>query len=113
MEGLRISVGGKKSVLNGDSEEELGAGWERGGGYQEGVFLFFSSYGWERKKKIKIPIPSQHKSMFAPNPASRGRLGQADLKGQREAERRGWGESQWQWGWCEDAQAEKKGVRYP
>lgn len=30
---MRISVGGKKFVLNGDSEEELGVGWERGGGY--------------------------------------------------------------------------------
>lgn len=79
---------------------------------RRGVFIFFFLWLGE-EKKIKIPIPSQHKSMFAPNPASRGRLGQADLKGQREAERRGWGESQWQWGWCEDAQAEKKGVRYP
>lgn len=45
--------------------------WEldgkRRGGYQEGVFLLFSSYGWEREKKIKILIPSQHKSMFAPS----------------------------------------------
>lgn len=41
---------------------------EERGGYQEGVFLlFFSSYGWGKEKKIKILIPSQHKSMFAPS----------------------------------------------
>lgn len=91
--GVRMSVGGKKSALNGDSQEELGAGWERGGGLSRGgVFIFFLLMVGRGKKKIKIPIPSQHKSMFAPNPASRGRLGQADLKGQRGAERRrGWG----------------------
>lgn len=61
------SVGEKKSALDGDKEEELGAGWEERGGYQEGVFLLFSSYGWERGEKIKILIPSQHKSMFAPS----------------------------------------------
>lgn len=47
------SVGEKKSAL--DREEELGAGWEGRGDYQEGVFLlFFSSYGWERRKKSKF-----------------------------------------------------------
>lgn len=97
--GVRMSVRGKKkSALNGDSREEPGAGCERGGGYQERVFLFFFFLWLGEEKKIKIPIPSQHKSMFAPNPASRGRLGQADLKGQRGAERRGEGgeKSQWQ-----------------
>lgn len=38
------------------------------GAIKRGCFLlFFSSYGWEKGKKIKIPIPSQHKSMFAPS----------------------------------------------
>lgn len=48
------SVGKKNSALDGDKEEELGAGWEERGGYQEGVFLLFSSYGWEREKKSKF-----------------------------------------------------------
>lgn len=65
--GMRI-VEGKKSALDGDRKEELGTGWEGRGGYQKGVFLLFFSFLWlGEEKKIKIPIPSQHKSMFAPS----------------------------------------------
>lgn len=56
----------KKSALDGDREEELGAGWEKRGGDQEGVFYFFLLMVG-RGKNIKILIPSQHKSMFAPS----------------------------------------------
>lgn len=64
---MRI-VEGKKFALDGDREEELGTGWEGRGVYQKEVFLLFFSFLWlGKEKKIKIPIPSQHKSMFAPS----------------------------------------------
>ena len=88
---MRI-VEGKNFALDGDREEELGTGWKRRGGYQKEVFfiIFFPSYGWERKKKNQNSdsIPAQINVCSIP--ASRGRLGQADLKGQGE-ERRGEG----------------------
>lgn len=84
------SVGKKNSALDGDKEEELGAGWEERGGYQEGVFYYFLlMVGRGKKNQNSDSIPAQINVCSLP--ASRGRLGQADLKGQRE-ERRGWGE---------------------
>lgn len=55
-------------------------------GYQEGVFLLFPSYGWEREKNQNL-IPSQHKSMFAPS-QHRGEAGPGRFKGAERREER-------------------------
>lgn len=57
-----------------------------------GVFIiFFLWLGEGEKNQNSDSIPAQINVCSLP--ASRGRLGQADLKGQRE-ERRGWGEEE-------------------
>lgn len=54
-----------------------------------GVFIFFFLWlGEGKKNQNSNSIPAQ---INVCSKASRGRLGQADLKGQRGAEPRGWG----------------------
>lgn len=69
-----MEIGKRSRELDGKGE----------GATKRGCFYyFFSSYGWERKKyQNSDSIPAQINVCSIP--ASRGRLGQADLKGQGE-----------------------------
>lgn len=85
--GVRMSVGGKKSALNGDSKEELGAGWERGGGLSRGgvfIFFFFLWLGEEKKNQNSNSIPAQIN--VCSKPSIKGEAGPGGFKG---AERSG------------------------
>lgn len=76
---------GKKSALNGGSKEELGAGWERGGGYQEGVFYFFLlMVGRGEKNQNSNSIRAQIN--VCSKPSIKGEVGPGRFKG---AERSG------------------------
>lgn len=75
-----MEIGKRSWELDGNKE----------GATKRGCFIFFFLWlGEEKKYQNSDSIPAQINVCSIP--ASRGRLGQADLKGQGE-ERRGWGE---------------------